>query len=65
MTGWSAPASISLGGLGGGFEIGLDLTDFVIILNSKRALMAFCKGGNVTLGGALSGTHTPSQCMHS
>ena len=44
-SGWSAPSAIALGGLGGGFEIGLELTDFVIILNSRRALESFCKGG--------------------
>ena len=51
---WSAPSAIALGGLGGGFEIGIELSDFVIVLNSKRALLSFSKGGNVTLGGNLS-----------
>ncbi|KAL5007322.1 hypothetical protein ScPMuIL_016128 [Solemya velum] len=48
---WSAPSAIGIAGLGGGFEIGAEVTDFVIILNSRKALDAFSKGGNLTLGG--------------
>eukprot|EP00128_Syssomonas_multiformis_P006013 Colp12_sorted_trinity150504_noHs@34476 len=51
---WSAPSAIGLVGLGGGFEIGAELTDFVIILNTQSAVDAFSKGGNVTLGANLS-----------
>ncbi|KAK2493056.1 hypothetical protein MC885_009068 [Smutsia gigantea] len=43
---WSAPSAIGIAGLGGGFEI-----DLVIILNYDRAVEAFAKGGNLTLGG--------------
>ncbi|CAL1535453.1 unnamed protein product [Lymnaea stagnalis] len=49
--GWSAPSAIALAGLGGGFEIGMEVTDFVIILNTRSAVEAFSKGGNLTLGG--------------
>ena len=38
-------SAIALGGLGGGFEIGVEITDMVIVLNSKRALQSFSKGG--------------------
>ncbi|XP_030642408.1 SH3 domain-containing YSC84-like protein 1 [Chanos chanos] len=48
---WSAPSAIGLAGLGGGFEIGLEASDFVIILNQRRAVDAFSKGGNLTFGG--------------
>ncbi|XP_051724018.1 SH3 domain-containing YSC84-like protein 1 [Ctenopharyngodon idella] len=48
---WSAPSAIGIAGLGGGFEIGLESSDFVIILNQRRAVDAFSKGGNLTLGG--------------
>ncbi|ELU15406.1 hypothetical protein CAPTEDRAFT_19399 [Capitella teleta] len=48
---WSAPSAIGIAGLGGGFEIGAEVTDFVIILNSKSAVDAFSMGGNLTLGG--------------
>ncbi|XP_076450744.1 SH3 domain-containing YSC84-like protein 1 isoform X2 [Babylonia areolata] len=49
--GWSAPSAIGLAGLGGGFEVGMEVTDFVIILNTQAAVDAFSKGGNLTLGG--------------
>ncbi|KAL4225058.1 SH3 domain-containing YSC84-like protein 1 [Mactra antiquata] len=48
---WSAPTAIGIAGLGGGFEIGAEVTDFVIILNKRSAVEAFSKGGNLTLGG--------------
>lgn len=48
---WSAPTAIGIAGLGGGFEIGLEASDFVIILNQRRAVEAFSKGGNLTFGG--------------
>lgn len=51
---WSAPSAISLGGLGGGFEVGIELTDFVIVLNSQSAVDSFKKGSNVTMGGNLT-----------
>ncbi|KAJ8289335.1 hypothetical protein GJAV_G00000120 [Gymnothorax javanicus] len=34
-----------------GFEIGVEVSDLVIILNYRRAIEAFAKGGNLTLGG--------------
>jgi len=51
---WSAPSCVGIGGISGGLEIGAELTDFVIILNSKGAVDSFKKGTNVTLGGNLS-----------
>ncbi|MBN3323231.1 SH3Y1 protein, partial [Atractosteus spatula] len=48
---WSAPSAIGIAGLGGGFEIGVEVSDLVIILNHRRAIEAFGKGGNLTLGG--------------
>lgn len=48
---WSAPSAIGIAGLGGGFEIGIEVSDLVVILNHKRAVEAFAKGGNLTLGG--------------
>jgi hypothetical protein len=35
-------------------QIGAEITDFVIILNTDEAVSAFSRGGNVTLGGNLS-----------
>ncbi|XP_005867323.1 PREDICTED: SH3 domain-containing YSC84-like protein 1 isoform X1 [Myotis brandtii] len=51
---WSAPSAIGIAGLGGGFEIGIEVSDLVIILNYGRAVEAFAKGGNLTLGGNLT-----------
>ncbi|XP_075413298.1 SH3 domain-containing YSC84-like protein 1 [Tenrec ecaudatus] len=48
---WSAPSAIGIAGVGGGFEIGIEVSDLVIILNYDRAVEAFAKGGNLTLGG--------------
>lgn len=49
-TGWSAPSYIGLGGGGYGFQIGAEITDFILVLNTDSAVEAFSKGGNVTLG---------------
>jgi lipid-binding SYLF domain-containing protein len=52
--GWSGPSAIATGGGGFGFQIGGNVTEFVIILNSQAAVDAFAHGGNVQFGGALS-----------
>ncbi|GAA6044321.1 hypothetical protein JCM8097_004474 [Rhodosporidiobolus ruineniae] len=56
---WSAPSCIATGGVGFGLQIGADLSEFVIVLNSDEALAAFAKGGNVTIGGQLSAAAGP------
>ncbi|CAG8585100.1 14807_t:CDS:2, partial [Cetraspora pellucida] len=48
---WSAPSAIATGGMGFGGQIGAEITDFVIVLNSRAAVKSFMHGGNVTLGG--------------
>jgi SH3 domain-containing YSC84-like protein 1 len=48
--GWSGPSFIGTGGAGWGPQIGAQITDFVIVLNTERAVRSFSKGGNVTLG---------------
>lgn len=52
--GWSAPSAIGTLGMGVGGQIGAEITDFVIVLNTDAAVKAFSMGGNVTLGGNLS-----------
>ena len=52
--GWSGPSSIGTGGLGFGFQAGVDVTEFVMILNTPAAVEAFSKSANLTLGGNLS-----------
>lgn len=56
---WSAPSCIATGGLGWGLQIGADITDFVIVLNSEDAVKAFSMGGNVTIGGNISAAAGP------
>lgn len=51
---WSAPSAVMTGGMGVGAQIGSELTDFVIILNSKAAVQTFARLGSITLGGNLS-----------
>ncbi|WBW70679.1 actin cortical patch component Lsb4 [Schizosaccharomyces osmophilus] len=51
---WSAPSAVMTGGMGVGAQIGSELTDFVIILNSKSAVQTFARLGSITLGGNLS-----------
>jgi len=56
---WSAPSCIATGGVGWGLQIGADITDFVIVLNSEDAVRAFSLGGNLTIGGNISATAGP------
>jgi SH3 domain-containing YSC84-like protein 1 len=56
---WSAPSCIATGGVGWGLQIGADITDFVIVLNSEDAIRAFSIGGNVTIGGNVSAAAGP------
>lgn len=56
---WSAPSCIATGGVGFGFQVGADISEFVVVLNSQEAISAFAKGGNVTIGGQLGATAGP------
>ncbi|KAI9913407.1 hypothetical protein PsorP6_005815 [Peronosclerospora sorghi] len=50
---WSAPSAIGTAGVGWGPQIGGEITDFVIILNTQRAVEAFCASRQVHLGAEL------------
>ncbi|KAI5116584.1 hypothetical protein M0805_009227 [Coniferiporia weirii] len=56
---WSAPSCIATGGVGWGLQVGADITDFVVVLNSEDAVRAFSMGGNVTIGGNISAAAGP------
>jgi lipid-binding SYLF domain-containing protein len=56
---WSAPSCIGTAGVGWGLQIGADVTEFVIVLNSEEAVKAFSMGGNVTIGGNISAAAGP------
>ncbi len=48
--GWSGPSFIGTGGAGWGPQIGAQMTEFVFILNTNRAVRAFSRDGNLTMG---------------
>ncbi|GFZ50533.1 LAS seventeen-binding protein 4 [Saitozyma sp. JCM 24511] len=56
---WSAPSCIATAGVGWGLQIGADITEVVIVLNSDEAVKAFSRGGNVTVGGGISAAAGP------
>ncbi|SAM76969.1 related to YSC84-protein involved in the organization of the actin cytoskeleton [Ustilago bromivora] len=56
---WSAPSCIGTGAVGFGLQIGADITEFVIVMNSEDAVKAFAHAGNLTIGGSLSAAAGP------
>jgi len=52
--GWSGPSAIGTGGVGFGPQIGAEVSELVLVLNTPEAVNAFARGANVTLGGDLS-----------
>ena len=52
--GWSGPSFIRTGGIGFGAQIGGEVSQIVLVLNTSDAVRAFESGTNVQLGGALS-----------
>lgn len=56
---WSAPSCIGTAAVGLGLQIGADLTEFVIVMNSEDAVKAFTQAGNLTIGGSLSAAAGP------
>lgn len=59
-SGWSGPSFVGTGGAGWGFQIGAQLTEFVFVLNSREAVRAFSRDGNVTLGADVSAAAGPT-----
>jgi SH3 domain-containing YSC84-like protein 1 len=57
--GWSGPSAIATGGAGFGFQVGAQVTEFVLVLNTPEAVEAFAHGGNVSIGGTLSAAAGP------
>ncbi|KAK9478867.1 hypothetical protein V1514DRAFT_329992 [Lipomyces japonicus] len=51
---WSAPSALITAGAGVGGQIGAELTDFVMILNTRAAVESFSQLGSITLGGNIS-----------
>lgn len=57
--GWSGPSAIGTGGIGVGFQAGVQVSEYVIILNTQEAVNAFIRGTNFTLGANLSAAVGP------
>jgi len=57
--GWSGPSFIGIGGAGWGAQIGAQMTDFIIVLNTNRAVRAFSRSDNIHLGADLSAAAGP------
>jgi len=57
--GWSGPSAIGAGGAGFGLQVGAEVSEFVIVLNTEEAVKAFSHGGNVSLGTDLSAAAGP------
>jgi SH3 domain-containing YSC84-like protein 1 len=57
--GWAGPSFIGTGGAGFGFQIGAQVTDFVLVLNTRDAVRAFSRDGNVTIGADASAAAGP------
>jgi lipid-binding SYLF domain-containing protein len=57
--GWSGPSAIGTGGAGFGFQVGAQVTEFLIVLNTPAAVEAFSHGGNVAIGADLSAAVGP------
>ncbi|KAK4049778.1 hypothetical protein OIO90_005359 [Microbotryomycetes sp. JL221] len=51
---WSAPSAIGTAGGGVGFQAGVEMAEFLIILNSRAAVASFMAAGSLTIGGNMS-----------
>jgi len=51
---WSAPSALASLGIGWGLQFGGEVTDVVILLNSRKAVEAFSGRGSVSIGTQLS-----------
>ncbi|PFH54751.1 hypothetical protein AMATHDRAFT_38017 [Amanita thiersii Skay4041] len=51
---WSAPSAIGTAGVGVGGQAGAEMTDFLVVLNSRAAIRSFMAAGSLSLGGNMS-----------
>mmetsp|Transcript_30904 Transcript_30904/g.99711 ORF Transcript_30904/g.99711 Transcript_30904/m.99711 type:complete len:364 (-) Transcript_30904:43-1134(-) len=57
--GWSPPSAIGTVGVSFGFQLGAQLADFLVVLNTEQAVAAFSGGGQVTLAGQIGAVAGP------
>jgi len=48
---WSAPSAIGVWGLGIGIQFGLEVADYIFVLQTEDSLSHFRQGGSFTIGG--------------
>ncbi|HSV62297.1 MAG TPA: lipid-binding SYLF domain-containing protein [Chthoniobacterales bacterium] len=58
-SGWSGPSFIGTGGAGWGLQIGAEITEYIFVLNTNRAVHAFSRDGNFTVGADASAAAGP------
>jgi len=58
-TSWAGPAFYNLGTASVGFQAGVQVSEYVIVLNTQEAINAFIQGSNFTLGANLSAAVGP------
>ena len=58
-SGWSGPSFVGTGGAGWGLQIGAEITEYVLVLNTNRAVHAFSRDGNFALGADASAAAGP------
>ncbi|KAH7104197.1 DUF500-domain-containing protein [Auriculariales sp. MPI-PUGE-AT-0066] len=51
---WSAPSAIGTAGMGFGGQLGAEMTDFLLVLNSRSAVRQFMSAGSLTFGGNMT-----------
>ncbi|GAA5854900.1 hypothetical protein JCM8547_004114 [Rhodosporidiobolus lusitaniae] len=51
---WSAPSAVGTAGGGFGLQVGVEVAEFLIVLNSRKAVQSFRTKGSLTLGGNMS-----------
>ncbi|KAJ3575907.1 hypothetical protein NP233_g800 [Leucocoprinus birnbaumii] len=51
---WTAPSAIGTAGIGFGGQAGAEVTDFLVVLNTRAAIRSFMAAGSLQLGGNLS-----------
>ncbi len=52
---WSAPSAIGMYGAGLGVQFGLEVADYIFVLQTEEALDNFRQGTNYTIGGSMGG----------
>ena len=50
---WSAPCAIGVSGVGWGFQVGTELSDVILILNTQNAVDAFTSESQIAIGSQL------------